>query len=103
MKVNIDSNTDVYSVAVHESDCIDLDLTLAKIIYPALQQFKKFEDKPPKNISKLEWELILDKMIFAFGKLADQNKLPEEQDKPTIDRIREGLKLFTKHYIQLYY
>lgn len=120
-------------------ECWDLNVTLAKYILKKLKYFKKMKrygaamepdpNKPFIAIPEKEWEEILDKMIFAFEFIVDEEKFipfpettlstkegeemiqPPAKDKVWADYLKtseefvlkrdEGLDLFRKHYSNL--
>jgi hypothetical protein len=45
-----------------------------------------------------KWDSIMDKMIYSFGKLAEDDLSVLDFD----DNIQEGLDLFAKHYTSLW-
>jgi len=45
-----------------------------------------------------EWQEALDKMIFSFEQLISYNYCQEENEK-----VDEGLKLFKKHWLSLWW
>lgn len=118
MKVKLTKRND--SVIIDKHDLDDLDVTLSKIILPALQKLKKVKnDIPPsiwrevatskpvateKQVAALEakatsiWKKRLDKMILAFSLI--QN---DDDNKKRDKIIKEGLCLFAKHYMDLWY
>jgi hypothetical protein len=118
MKVKLTKHND--SVIIDKHDLDDLDVTLSKVILPALQSLKKVKNDIPqsiwrevaagkpvateKQVAALEaratsiWIKRLDKMILAFSliKNGGENK---KRDKI----IKEGLSLFAEHYMDLWY
>lgn len=85
-------------------DFFSLDLTIAKILYPLLKEFKKQTLGHPGNIeNKKEWDKILDKMIESFRLIikcdGDCSSLLEKQKR----KVYEGFNLFHEHYFQLWY
>lgn len=112
------------NVEIHGYDVWNVDHTLALIIHPLLVKYKDMhhgspyvdnEDVPEnlhdphpeeryKNGSTdahhhERWKYVLDIMIEAFRRLADQE---ESYDKEYNDEIEEGLRLFGKYYRALW-
>ena len=103
----------------------DLDITIARFILPRLMVFKKHCERTPNlNMPHEEWMQILDKMIYAFDRIACQTEedTPEykayikaiwnnEQDladlkreaKASLKPISEGLSLYHKYYRSLWW
>lgn len=103
----------------------DLDITIAKFILPRLIAFKQHSEGQPRlNMSREEWDEILDKMIYAFERIACQTEedTPEykayikavwnnEEDladlkraaKASLKPISEGLSLYHKYYRNLWW
>ena len=49
----------------------DLDVTIARFILPRLMLFKEHCERTPSlNMTREEWDGILDKMIYAFERIA---------------------------------
>lgn len=109
----------VVSVEIDSFDTYSLDHTLACVIRPALELFKKdniacphdIYEKYNPDVSKptddeapfKEWEETVDKMITAFkyveaGAIHDF-PVPEDMEK----EIEEGLALFAKYYLSLWW
>jgi len=106
-------------------DLYDLDVTIARYILPRLMVFKQHCERTPNlNMSRQEWDEILDKMIYAFERIACQTEeeTPEykayikaiwnnEMDladlkrsaKASLKPISEGLSLFHKYYRSLWW
>ena len=103
----------------------DLDITIARFILPRLMVFKKHCERTPNlTMTREEWVQILDKMIYAFDRIACQTEedTPEykayikaiwnnEQDladlkrdaKASLKPISEGLSLYHKYYRSLWW
>ena len=103
----------------------DLDVTIARFILPRLIVFKEHCERTPNlNMSPEEWNEILDKMIYAFERIALQPEedTPEykayikaiwnnEEDlsdlkraaKDSLKPISEGLSLYHKYYRSLWW
>ena len=103
----------------------DLDITIAKFILPRLMAFKQHCERTPRmTMTREEWEEILDKMIYAFERIACQTEedTPEyqayikaiwnnEEDladlkraaKASLKPISEGLSLYHKYYRNLWW
>jgi len=73
--------------------------TLSKYIYPRLEAFKDHTYSNPIGLGKEKWVKILDKMIFAFKTLAEDNIIIEDKEQK---KIEEGLKLFSKYFRHLW-
>ena len=53
----------------------DLDVTIARFILPRLMLFKEHCERTPRlNMPQEEWNEILDKMIYAFERIACQTE-----------------------------
>lgn len=97
-------------VQIDRSDLIDLDLTLACVIAPALSLFLKQDHSYPDPIddedlptelssssSKDKWDWMLGEMIFAFTSIKNEPVRSED-----VDRVDRGLRLFAKWYRHLW-
>ena len=128
MKINIgepkkDKSAD--TIHIDNFDCWSLDYTLARIIHPALIRLKKTKHGYPElwedgmvthhnwdrqlhfdfidedietNYLIDKWNGVLDKMIYSFGKIMEDDYFDNEE----WERIQEGLDLFSKHYTSLW-
>lgn len=123
MKKEFDPKAIAKTIDVEE--LYDLDITIARFVLPRLIAFKQHSEHPPRlNISSEEWNAILDKMIYAFDRIACQTEedTPEykayikaiwnnEEDladlkreaKASLKPISEGLSLFHKYYRSLWW
>lgn len=110
---------------INVEELYDLDVTIAQFILPRLMVFKKHCERTPRvNMSQKEWDGILDKMIYAFERIALQTEedTPEykayikaiwnnEEDladlkraaKASLKPISEGLSLYHKYYRNLWW
>ena len=78
----------------------DLSYSLALEIYPRLCYFREHTlGYPPGADSKEEWDEILDKMIRAFKLILINDRHDDEKFK----EVEEGLGLFAKWYLALWW
>ena len=125
MKVNIgkfkkNGKERTVKVQIDNYDTWSLDHTLALIILPALKQYKEDTNGHPCGLApdptqtrvdgcgncgcEQKWNEILDKMIWSFEQVVDDDIVgytPEEYKKYN-ERVQEGLELFGKHYRALW-
>lgn len=112
MKVKITDK--VTKVIVSNTDTYDLSTTLAKIIVPSLKKYKENpvpgtpgkilpDTKKEYTDEELEyyhqlWLDYIDRMILAFELIiADEDYADDD------NRIQEGLDLFAKYYLDLWW
>ena len=110
---------------INVEDLYDLDVTIARFILPRLMAFKDHCERTPHlNMPQEEWSDILDKMIYAFERIACQTEedTPEykayikaiwnnEEDladlkraaKASLKPISDGLSLYHKYYRSLWW
>ena len=83
-------------------DIYNLDMTIAKFIFPRLRLFKKLEKSYPGDhgYSWEQWMADLDKMIAAFELIASDRYSSVDEEKGKI--IEEGLDLFREQYFGLW-
>ena len=115
----------VIAQTIDVEELYDLDVTIARFILPRLMAFKEHCERTPRlNMTPEEWNEILDKMIYAFGRIACQTEedTPEykayikaiwnnEEDladlkrsaKASLKPISEGLSLYHKYYRSLWW
>ena len=79
-----------------------LDLTIARFALPRLKRFKEVNNCYPGHMSENRWDKALDKMIFAMQKTIDDCPV-EMSDEETRRKVREGLRLFGKHFNSLWW
>jgi hypothetical protein len=118
-------NPEAIARTIHVEDLYDLDVTIARFILPRLMVFKQHCERTPRlNMTTEEWNEILDKMIYAFERIAMQTEedTPEykayikaiwnnEMDladlkrsaKASLKPISEGLSLYHKYYRNLWW
>ena len=115
----------IIAKSIDVEELYDLDVTIARFILPRLMVFKQHCERTPNlNMSHEEWNGILDKMIYAFERIACQTEedTPEykayikaiwnnEEDladlkrnaKASLKPISEGLSLYHKYYRSLWW
>lgn len=85
-------------VEVQKHDTYSLCDTLALVILPCLEEFKKHKDSYPMDMSEKEWDEIIDKMIFSFTEIKN-----DMSDYENYEKVQEGLDLFAKWYRGLWW
>ena len=111
MKVNlgkypktINEQERVVEIEIDPEDTWNLFHTLALIIHPSLKLFKEESFCHPiindDGNDLKDWNAILDKMIFAFEKLIEDDLY---DDQKIDDKIQEGLNLFAEYFRALWY
>lgn len=79
----------------------NLDITLAELILPLLEEFKKVTNGYPADVGSMDnWFLVIDTMIESFKLIAAEKQMSYE--KADLDKIQEGLDLFSKHFTSLW-
>lgn len=117
-------------VKLDEHDVWSADITMAKIIYPALLKLQKEKHGAPKvdledvpehlqpNIGEIiayerqgvtddkyftRYDYIINEMIFAFNYIVNEKQFDyENYDKVEFKRVENGLRLFAKYYFSLW-
>lgn len=72
---------------------------LSEYIYPKLEAFRDNTYSNPICLGSKKWTNILNKMIFAFKTLADDDIIIEDKQQK---KIEEGLELFAKYFRHLW-
>ena len=81
-----------------DEDLWDLSVPIAKFISPRLKAFKKNLGGYPVNLaSAKEWEETIDKMLYAFELIIDDNLTIANCEK-----YEEGMKLFAEYLCNLW-
>jgi len=79
-------------------DIYGLYYSLSKYIYPRLEAFRDNTYSNPIGLGSEKWDIILNKMIFAFKTLANDG-IPKDKNRK---KVEEGLKLFSKYFRHLW-
>lgn len=103
---------------VNQKEIMNLDCNIAKYILPRLKLFKKLNNGYP-GIEGMEteekWDEALDKMIWSFEQIINDNSCnnygvdfahdPDcmKKYKEISDKIHEGLELFGKWFMHLWW
>jgi hypothetical protein len=90
----------VIKIEIEKFDTWNLDHTLALIILPCLQQFRKQDIGFPGELTMKKWNNILDRMIEAFDIIANEDG--NYGVESNVNKIERGLKLFAKYYMHLW-
>ena len=88
------------------AEYFNLDTTLAMIIYSSLRYFKDYCNHGyPGYMTQKQWDKCLDDMITAFKLLItiEKDNLTKTQSKNKEKKIKYGLRLFAKHFNNLWY
>ncbi len=85
-----------------DSETWSIDYSVSKLIAPRLKRFKELTCGVPYGTSETEWHEQLDKMIAAFEFLGSEERW-ECMDKNKWNEVQEGIDLFSKHYINLWW
>jgi len=91
-------------VQIDPWDMHSLDYTLAKIIHPALTQFRNTLNTHPTDLTFDEWKVIVDKMALAFEltiALIENEETVTDEDVRE-QQIEEGMQLFAKWFRALW-
>lgn len=97
------------NVTFDSSDIGSMDITLALVIKPMLEQFRNTTTSYPAEFhidndetkSFETWKLAIDKMIYSFNMIS-REQMVNNTKKHEVGKVREGLKLFAKHYLDLW-
>lgn len=85
-----------------DSECWNLDYSLAKMIAPRLRRFKETKNGwNPSDMTVEEWETILDKMIAAFEYYGSDERWGGNEFE-MCELHQEGIDLFAKYYGRLW-
>ena len=85
-----------------DSQTWNLDARLAEHILPRLKRFKQLNNCTPMDLTGVEWDHILDQMIFAF-EWAAADCVDRAEDKETFARVQAGMDLFARFYFDLWW
>lgn len=86
-----------------DADLWNLDMTMAKFLFPRLKRYKEHSYSLPEPFTPDEWNAILDKMIKAMDIIANGKwGMPSEQQEKLEKEVDEGLELFGKYFRYLW-
>ena len=90
------------------NECFSLYYPLAEFIYPRLKYFRDSDKMgyPTELNSMEEWNEILDKMLFAFNFVLNENRISQfttgQEYQVILDGAMEGFKLFGEYFLSLW-
>lgn len=94
---------------INDSELWDLDVTLAEYILPRLKKFREMRrlSHPQEFTNVNEWNDVLDKMIYSFQSVCDNNGIfcsisDSKYENGDKGRYQEGMDLFAKYYSDLW-
>lgn len=89
---------------ITEEELWGLDITLAKYILPRLIKFKEINimGRPTDFDSQESWHKVIDKMIYSFQYVLEQNSGAYSSLKAKEDKYQEGMQLFAKYFMDLW-
>ena len=82
---------------VDESEVWNLDITIAKFILPRIKLLRKTTHGYPSTLTPEKWDKVLKQMQTSFKLTAT-----DSVNASTLKKHQRGLKLFAKHYNQLW-
>jgi hypothetical protein len=82
-----------------DDECWDLYFHIAKRYLPALKRFRKNHAGYPGYLTSKQWNVILDKIIYAFEFIVKDNFA---YNKKVNEKVQEGCELFGKHFQNLW-
>lgn len=90
-----------------DSETWNLEGTISEFILPRLIRFKQVNICHPFDLTEQKWDEALDKMILAFElhqTIFDwEGEVDKKESKKKYKQIDEGLKLFAKYFLNLWW
>jgi len=80
------------------SECWNLDNTIAQFVLPRLKNFRENLHGYPSNLTEKKWDKILGKMIYSFENIVHSDVYVDKDYK----KIQKGLDLFGKYFQNLW-
>jgi hypothetical protein len=77
-----------------------LDYRIAIFVYPRLKRFNEVRAGYPASMSEEEWDTIIKKMLYSFRTIAEDDLWGKDVDW---NKMKEGLDLFGKHFLDLWW
>lgn len=81
------------------TEVINLDTTIAKFLLPRIKHFKAVTKSHPYSLTEEQWNIILDKIIYAMDYFSSDKKYDNEGD---VALAMEGAELLGKHFSDLW-
>jgi len=97
------------TTGISDTETWSLDATIAEFILPRLKRFKVVNSGYPSSLTEKKWNEILDKMIFAFEwaladvDISEHADLSEKERKLKWKKYEEGMNLFSKYFMDLWW
>lgn len=85
-----------------DGDCWGLYYTMSVWLLPRLKHFRNHHAGYPCNLTSEEWDRIIDKMIYSFQWIVDDNEGDAPMDDIAIARRDEGFDLFGEYWQHLW-
>jgi hypothetical protein len=88
-----------------DSETWSLDSAIAEFIVPRLKRFKQLQNGFPMGLTEQQWDVIVDKMIFAFEFHLMKDNWSDNKAgfDAEYEKYEEGLQLFTKWFGHLWW
>lgn len=81
-----------------QTECWNLDRTIACFIVPRLKLFKKLGNSYPTDVNNIEeWHKLIDKMIYSF-----EQKTSDDFKTFNKEKYDEGMQAFAQYYHHLW-
>lgn len=87
-------------INIAPEDCYNMNVTLANVIAQHLRAFCENNVASPAGMDGEEWSGKLEQMAAAFETYAVKNGALDEDEKA---QVKEGMRLFVKHFDDLWY
>lgn len=87
-------------INIAPEDCYNMNVTLANVIAQYLRAFCENNVASPAGMDGEEWSGKLEQMAAAFETYAVKNGALDEDEKA---QVKEGMRLFVKHFDDLWY
>ena len=85
-----------------DSETWSLDYSLGKLILPRLKRFRELNIAYPPDMTKEQWDSIIDQMIWSF-EFISSDKRWDCYDKEEWDKFYRGMTPFTEYYANLWW
>jgi hypothetical protein len=85
-----------------DSETWSLYSVIAEFIIPRLKRFKEINNGYPYGLTMKEWNTTIDKMVFAFEYLLDDERMSKFPEADDI-KVQEGLRLFSEYFRALWW
>lgn len=103
LRRNIKYTYQIWTKGWCDCDVYDVGDTIAQYAYPRLIRFREKTISFPPEMTYEEWMEKIDKMIYSFGLLANDEFGDWQENVEDMKKFKDGMDLFSKYYLDLWW